>query len=844
MEYASLMKAPRLVLARSAAASLAVAVVSALAVGRGHAQEAPVPTAPPAKISEPAEAPQPAEPSQPVEPEQPEGPAASTSEDAPEAADTVEVTTDADASPAADAGPTQEPLEAQSADPSVSAAPELHELAESESAQVAQASESVQETPIEVTIVGTRLARTPGSAHVVRGKDLERFKYDDPTLVLTAVPGVYSRTEDGMGLRPNIGLRGANPDRSKKVTLMEDGVLFGPAPYSAPAAYYFPVITRMTQVRVIKGPSSVAYGPQTVGGAIDLQTRAIPSQASGALDLAAGQYGYTKAHAHFGASNENFGFLVEGIQLQNSGFKELPNGGDTGAVRNEWMGKFNYVVDPDARVRNEFRLKLTYSDETSNETYLGLTDADFKQNPYQRYGASSLDRMKNHRFAMALTHQVDFTPRMSLTTTAYRNVYSRVWRRVDGFSGSSLSNVLSFPGSQVNAPYAAALSGAGDLEAAGGNAALVLATNARDFVSQGVVSNFRWDGQTGEVAHRLEAGLRLHYDRIERRHSADKFDLFGGELYPNRTATQVTAFNRGETFAVAPHVLYAMTWKRLTVTPGMRTELMRMSFANRDTGAEVTGFGYALLPGLGTYTALTEELGLVLGAYRGFSPTPPENIKNAEPEYSVNYEGGLRYNKGALRAEAIGFYNDYSNLTNYCTASGGGCSAQNLDQQTSAGHARIYGVEAMAGHELSAGPVKVPVYATYTYTEATFLESFDSSDPSWGNVKKGDVIPYVPKHQLRGQVGVEHKRAGGMVALTYVAAMSEGKLGSGADRKEFKTDAQTLVDASAWVRVWGPFQLYGTVQNLLDSTYLVARRPFGARPNAPRWMHVGLKASF
>ena len=105
-----------------------------------------------------------------------------------------------------------------------------------------------------MSVTGTRLVETGGSAHVVKDAQLRRFSYDDPHQVLLTVPGVYVRPEDGMGLRPNIGIRGANSDRSKKVTLMEDGVLVGPAPYSAPAAYYFPLIDRMRTVRVVKGP--------------------------------------------------------------------------------------------------------------------------------------------------------------------------------------------------------------------------------------------------------------------------------------------------------------------------------------------------------------------------------------------------------------------------------------------------------------------------------------------------------------------------------------------------------------------------------------------------------------
>lgn len=692
--------------------------------------------------------------------------------------------------------------------------------------------------------MGTRVSRTPGSAQIVRTKELERFEYDDPTAALQSVPGVYSRTEDGMGLRPNIGMRGVNPDRSKKVTLLEDGVLFAPAPYSAPAAYYFPTITRMTQLRVIKGPSSVAYGPQTVAGAIDLITRSIPSAPGGGLDLALGQYGYTKGHGYFGASNEQFGFVVEGVRLSNTGFKDLPDGRDTGVTRNEWMAKFSYVVDPDADVRNEFRLKLGYSDELSNETYLGLSDADFEADPYQRYGASELDRMKNHRFATVLAHQVDFTPHVTLTTTAYRHVFSRTWRRVDTFAGRSLFEVLENPEDDINAQYLDALQGDGDLSTISSAEALDLATNGREFVSEGVQSLFRYDAGSGNIAHRLEVGLRFHFDRIERRHTAESFDLFGGEPYPKGVPTTVTAFNKGSTYALSPHVLYALTFYGLTVTPGMRAELMRTSYVDRATGDGTKSFNYALLPGLGLYYALTEEWGVLAGVYRGFSPAPPENAKDVDPEYSINYEAGSRYTDGPLRAEVLGFYNDYQNLTNYCTASGSGCPSQYLDQQVSAGNAAIYGVEALAAHDIPAGSLKVPLSVSYTFTHAEFEESFQSFDPVWGMVTKGDALPYVPEHQLRGSLGLDSKVAGGAVACTYISAMREGKAGLGANARELKTDVQYILDASAWAKVWGPFSLYATAQNLLDSTFLVARRPFGARPNAPRWVHVGLKAAF
>ena len=162
----------------------------------------------------------------------------------------------------------------------------------------AAAADEAPATALEtITVIGQAEAdaRIVGSAHLVDQQTLEAFAYDDLNRVLAFVPGVYLREEDGFGLRPNIGLRGANSDRSQKVTLLEDGVLFGPAPYSAPAAYYSPLTARMVGVEVFKGPAAIQHGPQTIGGAVNLISAPIPGVLSGLVAVDGGTDGYGRA---------------------------------------------------------------------------------------------------------------------------------------------------------------------------------------------------------------------------------------------------------------------------------------------------------------------------------------------------------------------------------------------------------------------------------------------------------------------------------------------------------------------------------------------------------------------
>ncbi len=699
--------------------------------------------------------------------------------------------------------------------------------------------EETAEKSIDVTVAGAKVKETSGSAHVLRPKQLERFEYSDPHQVLQSVPGVYVRGEDGFGLRPNIGMRGAISDRSKKVTLMEDGVLFGPAPYSAPAAYFFPLITRMYSVKVVKGPSAIAFGPHTIAGAIDLITAPIPDGEHAFVDLSAGMYLARKAHARASTSGDRLGVLVEGVHEANDGFKKLDGGGDTGYSRNELMGKARATFGNAESLMHEIELKLGFSNEHSNETYLGLTTADFEESPYRRYGASQLDRMEYTRTQIALTHTATHGRDFDLKSTFYRHDMQRTWRKVNGFRGASIYDVLANPEDPRNAVFYGVLTG--EIPPSSDGEALLVGPNDRRFVSQGFQTRASWRPNTGPVQHKIELGTRIHHDRIERLHTQNGFLIDGTSLSPDGDPTEVTAENEGSTLALSLWAIHSGTWGPVTITAGGRIEAIQSRFEDALTGRKEGLTQQVLLPGAGAFVALPKDFGLLAGVYQGFSPIPPGQSGNVTPEKSLNYEFGARWSpKRLIRVELIGFYNDYQNLSNVCTFSSG-CTSEAVDEQFNAGEASIGGLEAFIDAEVELpSQLLLPGRLAYTFTHARFDTTFESADPIFGDVAEGDEVPYIPTHQLSASLGLEHRYAGGNVGGTFVSAMRE-TAGSEEPSAFETTDAHFLLDASVYAKPFDFLKVYATGRNLLDMAYVASHRPFGARPGAPISFQVGTK---
>lgn len=172
---------------------------------------------------------------------------------------------------------------------------------------------------ITVTASPSWQTQTPGAATYLGLARLQQFDYANVHRVLSQVGGVYMQEEDGFGLRPNVGMRGTGVSRSAKITLMEDGILAAPAPYSAPAAYYFPTMARMEGLEVRKGSSQIKYGPYTTGGALNLLSARIPFEWKGEAKLMAGGFGSEKFSVKIGDTRGQFGYVFQGLMQSNDG---------------------------------------------------------------------------------------------------------------------------------------------------------------------------------------------------------------------------------------------------------------------------------------------------------------------------------------------------------------------------------------------------------------------------------------------------------------------------------------------------------------------------------------------
>ena len=696
------------------------------------------------------------------------------------------------------------------------------------------------ETIESVSIIGTKAdaRKIAGSGTVISNEDLQKTIDTDIHKILSAVPGVFFRTEDGYGLRPNISIRGTSLDRSSKITIMEDGVLVAPAPYTSASAYYFPTTGRIHGVEVLKGPSAITQGPSTIGGALNLISTPIPTEGKGQFVQELGDNGMMRTHAVLGGDNGTFGAMVEVHEHSTDGFDSIANvGGDTGFDKSDLLAKFRYTSG-----NHEVTLKMLDLDESSDQTYVGLSQYSFQQNPRRRYGMTQYDQMNNDGEQQSITYKGSFG-NVDVIATSWSNDYHRDWFKVDkanngkafGIS-NGINNVID-AANNGNADAQGILDGTRAVE-------VKLKHNNRFYGNEGI--QFQLSTDIGN--HSVTFGYRDMEDYESRLQNYECFDQSAdgknSALSPCSTGWTGSNNRLRETDATSYFVQDTITMDKLSLTLGYRSEDYD-KVENRWTDAKPTrtikdakynnkkSSGDYSTTGFGATYDVSENLKLVAGFHQGMSP-----VFNGDAEEADNMELGFRYNKGTTAVEVIYFASDYANLVAECkNSSGGDCDAGDT---FSGGEVDVSGLEIDASWVVQSNTVNYPIAITYTSTDATFDNSFDSD--YFGVVASGDDVPYIPSSVLAISAGfiTESGWSGYMRMADHGSSCSTAACGAYEN-----IEAYSYIDLSLRKRVNENLDVYGVLENVTDNEDIAARAPKnGARSQKPQTFKVGFSYKF
>ena len=707
----------------------------------------------------------------------------------------------------------------------------------------------------------------PGSGDYIGPEEIRKYNFNNINEILRNTTGVYSREEDGLGIFPNISIRGVNTLRSAQVNIMEDEINIMPAPYSAPDAYYFPITGKMNAVEILKGTSQYRYGPHSTGGAMNFVTTPIDfgQRYYGSVSYGSGNDVITHDYFNYGISG-NYGALalLGEMYYRNSdgNGKEFNINPPTSSQHrkgydSDELGGINHIA-PMVKLlwqlpttRNiTLEVKASYNDMNYNEGYAGLTTADFNANPDQTYVAYQLDEMNTEQQTYYAKLRAELTSNITNNLTVGYNRYTRDWFKLADANGDSLTSIMSKAGSAASLNIVKGLA-AGTIR---------YVNNDRQYGSYVLNNetefNFNTDYFGKNIKHNLKVGYGYHYDYINRDQQRHSFtQAIGGGL----TATGVT-FKDDRHEKAKGHIGYieeSATINNFVVSFGGRFEYVdyhyRDKAATMGTTSNLNEDMFAFAPGGGLVYNHDDNWQWFGGVYKGFNLPGPSSARDdgspVEKETSIAKEIGVRYSSPTFFMSWTGFHTDFKDLI-VIDNSNTDSAPDNAGNVVSKGF-ELSSTYAPENFKPFGGDISF--FANYTFTNANLDGAATSTDSesAFAGGRDGSNVPYVPDHRLSFGADYEYNDFDFGVNMTYhseshgTADESETEVFNGsADARNGKIDDAFLLNFYAGYDFMENYRFTAGVNNATDLEYIASRHPNGARRGAPLTAYFKAAAKF
>lgn len=659
-----------------------------------------------------------------------------------------------------------------------------------------------------VQVIGgsENLPNLGGAGQILGKKELEDSRVFTVNEALRKVPGVNARDEEGFGLRPNIAIRGLNPSRSTKVTLLEDGLPLAYAPYGDNASYYHPMVERYERIEVLKGASSLLFGPQTIAGVINYITPTPRQQSGGQVQAALGNRDFFNGKVSLGGD----GFALDYSRKTGDGNRD-----NTDHILDDLNVKYTLALGK----HQALTVRANVHQEDSLVTYSGLTTAEFERLGAQ-YNPFANDRFNIIRTGLSATYDLYLNDNSTLTTSVYYSQFDRDWWRQASNSQDPQC------GAVFNARRLAG-------EAVDANTCQSVQGRLRQYETWGLEPRLTVNHAGGE----FQAGLKVHREEQKRQQiNGDSPTARIGNLVEN---------NLRDTIAYSAYVANRFDLGEFRITPIARMERIEVERTDSLTGQRGETDLTEFTPGLGATWNPIETLTIFSSVHEGFAPPRVEDliggtgtVTEVDPEQSLNFELGFRAHPHSdLSIQAAYFRNRYSNLIAVGSIAGG-------STPLSQGKALFEGLELSADSALGRGFFGRLAYTWLPTADQT--EAFRSVANGAAIGVQGNRQPYAPEHTLTTALGfesgplkteLEAQHVGKQFTdfANTVSPSDDGQRGEMAAFTVWNTTVNYAIDQNTTA--------FLSAKNLFDKTY-IADRSRGIVPGMPRLLQIGIKHSF
>lgn len=512
---------------------------------------------------------------------------------------------------------------------------------------------------------------------VTAGKKNELIKLDhlNANLAMNNARQIYSRTpgiqvweSDGSGVQLGVASRGLSPNRSWEFNVRMDGYDITPDPMGYPEAYYSPPMEVVDRIEIIRGASSLQYGPQ-FGGLMNFVLRK-PDKSTKLLVESQNTFGNNNLWSSFNYVGGTIGRFSYTSYYQ----KRVGDGWRQNSYFNtdHSHAEISYAVTNKLKVGAQATYMYTISQQPG-----GLTEAQFAQNAKQ--SVRERNWFSNPWFIYALTAEYIFNEHAKLSLKNFGTIAER---SSVGFT-KAITEVDPNGTRQVDRD------------------------NYNTFGSE---LRYLLDFKTGSWSNTLATGLRYFNGEIDRKQigtgsTGKDMDFTISGLY-----TRDLVFHNSNLAAFAETILRPTN--KLLFTLGARSEQIETRMEGQ-YGLSPTGSPIAAVPssrsrsfvllGAGAEYKVSKETKFYSNIAQAYRPVlasdllPPattdvidQNLKDAS---GYNFDVGYRGTKGNyLNFDLDYFYLDYNNRVGVITQTNE--AGTKYQYRTNLGHSVSQGMEA------------------------------------------------------------------------------------------------------------------------------------------------------